>query len=89
MPETHAAKHTGSSERPRPLFAPTPTPRASAGTVAAYVFAMVLILGGFYLMSAAFSSPDMGLWIFAAGLFADVIGFWFAFGILPSIDSKR
>ncbi|WP_449281786.1 hypothetical protein [Leucobacter sp.] len=94
MPETHLssdARHgqNDGAARPRPLFAPTPTPRASAGTVLAFVFVLALVLGGFYMMAHAFSSPDFGLAWFAGGLLADALGFWFAFGLLPSLDSRR
>jgi hypothetical protein len=40
-------------------------------------------------MGHAFSSPDFGIWWFAAGVLADAFGLWFAFGILPSLDSRR
>ncbi len=94
MHESHLssdARHGQSdgASRPRPLFAPTPTPRASAGTVLAFLFAIVMVFGGFYLMGHAFSSPDFGIWWFTAGVLADAFGLWFAFGILPSLDSRR
>ncbi|QBE48387.1 hypothetical protein [Leucobacter triazinivorans] len=94
MPETHLssdARHgqNDGESRPRPLFAPTPTPRASAGTVLAFVVVVVLMLAGFYMMAHAFSSPDLGLAWFAGGLLVDAFAFWFAFGILPSFDSRR
>lgn len=92
MPETHLssdARHGQSDGASRPLFAPTPTPRASASTILAFLFVIALVFGGFYLMAHAFSGTEFGIWWFAAGVLADAFGFWFAFGILPSIDRRR
>lgn len=63
------------------LFQPSPNPRLSALEVVAFVLSMVLVFGGFYLFAAAFGH-EWALELFAAGLIAETIGFWIAFGWL-------
>ena len=73
--------------QPAAVFAPSPRPRMAASTVIALLVSTILVFGGFYLMGSAFSHGESaGLWLFAGGLAADVIGFWIAFGWLPSRD---
>lgn len=63
------------------LFQPSPTPRLSALEVVIFVLSIVLIFGGFYLFGAAFGH-EWAFELFAAGIIADTIGFWLAFGWL-------
>lgn len=72
------------AQRPSAGFIPSAQPRLSAGSLLLVILAFILVFGGFYLMSIAFTFHDHGFWIFAGGLAADVIGFWLAFGIIPS-----
>lgn len=68
------------------LFQASPTPRVSPFDAIMLVVSMVLVFGGFYLMGAAFSSENWGFEIFAAGIAADALGLWLAFGVIPSRD---
>lgn len=71
--------------QPEAVFAPSPRARLSGSTVLALLASVILVFGGFYLMSLAFSFGETaGLWLFVGGLAADVIGFWLAFGWLPN-----
>ncbi|MFA5605678.1 MAG: hypothetical protein WDA07_00620 [Leucobacter sp.] len=75
---TDQAKHTA-------IFAPSPRPRITFGTAILVLLTVILVFGGFYLMGAAFSVPEeQAFWVFAAALALDTIGFWIAFGIIPS-----
>lgn len=71
--------------QPDAVFAPSPRPRMAASTVFALLASVILVFGGFYLMGSAFSYGEgPGIWLFAGGLAADVIGFWLAFNWLPN-----
>lgn len=52
--------------------------------VPVFILAAVLVFGGFYLMASAFGGSDFAYWIFLAGLLADALGFWIAFGWWPN-----
>lgn len=68
------------------LFEPSPTPRMPFSEVLLVVLAMVLVFGGFYMMALAFSMHEWALWLFGGGIVVDAIGFWIAFGLIPSRD---
>lgn len=72
--------------QPTAVFAPSPRPRLSAFSALMVLVTGAFILGGFYLMSIAFTYHEIGLWLFVGGLLADVIGFWIAFGLLSSSE---
>lgn len=76
-PESNGQSH------PTAVFAPSPRPRLSAGSAIAVLFAIALMLGGFYAMAIAFSVHEYAIPLFAGGLLLEVIGFWFTFGWLP------
>lgn len=80
---------TSSNSSSNALFQASPTPAASAGSVLQFIFAAVLIFGGFWLMGSAFGGGQYDIWIFSAGLLADVIGFYIAFGINPGHQKAR
>ncbi|KAM9863936.1 hypothetical protein ACI1US_00095 [Leucobacter sp. BZR 635] len=75
---------TTETPAPKPLFEPSPTPRMPASEIFLIILAMVLVFGGFYMMGLAFSVPEWAFWLFGGGIIVDAIGFWVAFGIIPS-----
>ena len=72
--------------QPTAVFAPSPRPRLSPGSLILVILCFVLVFGGFYLFGAAFTYEEIGIWLFSGGLLLDTIGFWIAFGIIPSRD---
>lgn len=76
---------TGQAQ-PTAVFAPSPRPRLSAGSLLLIILCFVLVFGGFYMMGAAFTYEEIGIWLFSAGILVDALGFWIAFGILPNRD---
>ncbi|MBP6683963.1 MAG: hypothetical protein KA158_00960 [Leucobacter sp.] len=75
---------TTETAAPERLFEPSPTPRMPASEIAFIILAMVLVFGGFYMMALAFSVPEWAFWLFGGGIIVDAIGFWVAFGLIPS-----
>jgi len=54
----------------------------------ALVFALsaVLVFGGFWVMSLAFSvGESLAAWVFFAGIALDALGLWIAFGVAPHL----
>lgn len=61
------------------VFEASSEPGAGAGIIALFVLSIVLVFGGFYVMSMAFGAHEFGIEVFAAGLLLDTIGFFLAF----------
>lgn len=61
------------------VFEASSEPGAGAGVIALFVLSIVLVFGGFYVMSLAFGAHDFGLELFALGLLLDAAGLWLAF----------
>ncbi|MBL5972735.1 MAG: hypothetical protein D3X82_02895 [Candidatus Leucobacter sulfamidivorax] len=81
------------SESPRAaadsVFAPSTQPSAGVGSVLLVILTAVLVFGGFYVMSIAFSfEPAIAAWVFCAGLALDVIGFWLSFGLISALGRR-
>ncbi|RGE23664.1 hypothetical protein [Leucobacter sp. wl10] len=75
------------AKRNEALFEESSQGAVSAVTGVVFALSMVLVLGGFWLMSFAVN-PDLGaaeLWAFAGGLAATVIGFALPFALLPAL----
>lgn len=75
---------TPENSAPERLFEPSPTPRLPASEIVLILLAMALVFGGFYMMALAFSVPEWAFWLFGGGIVVDAIGFWVAFGLIPS-----
>lgn len=61
------------------VFEASSEPGAGAGIIALFVLSIVLVFGGFYVMSMAFGAHAFGFEVFAAGLLLDALGFGLAF----------
>lgn len=69
------------------LFEESSQGAVSAVTAVVFVLSMILVVGGFVLMSYGIQ-PSLGaaeLWTFAAGLVATILGFMIPFTFLPAI----
>lgn len=70
------AEQSGSS-----VFAPSAAAPASFGSVLRFLLSLVLVFGGFWVMSLAFSYEGWGAELFVGGLLLDALGLWLAFGL--------
>lgn len=84
MAESQSAVQTSPSAGAESLFQTSSHPRLTFGTLLLFLLSMVFVLGGFYLMGAAFGGSEADHWLFAGGLAADAFGFWMAFGLIPN-----
>ncbi|WP_449278134.1 hypothetical protein [Leucobacter sp. GX24907] len=71
------------------LFVPAEQKSSGAGAIAGFVISLLLVFGGFWVMSIAFSTPGLEVELFMGGLLMDVVGFWLAFGLIPSATVKK
>ncbi|MFV0433336.1 MAG: hypothetical protein ACK5LO_05080 [Leucobacter sp.] len=75
------ADHANSSAPAGELFQRPEQPRAGFGSILLFIVCAVLLFGGFYVMSLAFEAGVNGTWIFVAGLAANFVACFLAFGI--------
>lgn len=83
-----SAKSSQAPETPQaePLFVPAPQPRMTAGMTVLFLASLVFMLGGFYVLSLAFSVEDaIAPWVLVAGTVISSFGFWLGFGITPKL----
>lgn len=66
------------------LFQPAPTARLSGLERVLLILSFVLVFGGFYVMSLAFTFQEWGVELFMGGLLLDAIGLWIPFGWLAN-----
>ena len=71
------------------LFEPAPTARLSGFERVVLVFSLILVFGGFYVMSLAFTFHEWGIELFAAGIILDAIGLWIPFGWLAHRRGRK
>lgn len=71
------------------LFVPAEQKSSGAGAIAGFVLSLVLVFGGFWVMSIAFTTAGYELPLFLGGMLMDVVGFWLAFGLIPSATVKK
>ncbi|MDA3146314.1 hypothetical protein JSO19_02840 [Leucobacter sp. UCMA 4100] len=69
-------------------FATPEQPRASIASVLLFIMSSVLVFGGFWVMSLAFSHPDTAVWLFSGGIVLDAVGLWMAFGLAPRFAKR-
>lgn len=71
------------------LFQPAPTARLSGLERVVLVFSLILVFGGFYVMSLAFTFQEWGIELFSLGLLLDAVGLWIPFGWLAHRRGRK